>query len=185
MVSTAKKPSFNLASLAEGTMPGLSSAYGAQLAEAAAVCLEKREHRSGVTFHLVGGRAAQFLMEWPPVDDQARRSHNDFQEATERGAYGIAILIVCDLTGMVVVERSAKGPGFDYWLGNEDEDDASDELFAKKARLEVSGILSGSRSQVQARVRRKREQMKPSDRLAPGYVAVVEFGTPIACVETV
>src|ERR1700730_18242184 len=75
------------------------------------------KHRSGVTFHLAGVKAAQFLMEWPPVDDQARRSHNDIQEATERGAYGIAILIICDLTGMVVVERSAKGPGFDYWLG--------------------------------------------------------------------
>jgi hypothetical protein len=114
------------------------------------------------------------------VDDQARRSHNDLQEATERGAYGIAILIVCDLTGMVVVERSKKGPGFDYWLGDEDDD----LLFAGKARLEVSGILSGSRSQVQARVRQKKEQVKPSDHLAPGYVAVVEFGTPTACVET-
>jgi hypothetical protein len=81
---------------------------------------------------------------------------------------------------MVVVERSVKGLGFDYWLGDKDDD----ELFAGKARLEVSGILSGSRSQAQARVRQKREQMKPSDRLAPGYVAVVEFGTPIACVET-
>ena|SRR5438132_5939693 len=138
MVSGAQKARYSLATLAEGTMPGLSSAYGAQLAEAAAVCLENREHKSGVTFHLAGMRPAQFLMEWPPVDNQARRSHNDLQEATERGAYGIAILIVCDLTGMVVVERSAKGPGFDYWLGNEDEDDASDELFAKEARLEVS-----------------------------------------------
>jgi hypothetical protein len=129
-------------------------------------------------------KAAQYLMEWPAVDDQARRSHNDLQEATERGAYGIAILIVCDRTGMIVVERSAKGLGFDYWLGDEGEED-DDELFAKKVRLEVSGILSGSRSQAQARVRQKREQVKPSDHLAPGYVAVVEFGTPIACVETV
>jgi hypothetical protein len=180
MASTAKTAIFNLTALAEGTMPGLSSVYGAQLAQAAAICLENREHRSGVTFHLDGVKTAQFLMEWPPVDDQARRSHNDLQEATERGAYGIAILIVCDLTGMVVVERSAKGMGFDYWLGDKDDD----ELFAGKARLEVSGILSGSRSQAQTRVRQKREQMKPSDRLAPGYVAVVEFGTPIACVET-
>jgi hypothetical protein len=119
-------------------------------------------------------------MEWPSVDDQARRCYNDFQEATERGAYGIAILIVYDLTGMVVVERSKKGPGFDYWLGHEDDD----LLFAGKARLEVSGILSGSRSQVQAWVRQKKDQVKPSYHLAPGYVAVVEFGTPIACVET-
>jgi hypothetical protein len=66
------------------------------------------------------------------------------------------------------VERSAKGLGFDYWLGNEGEDDDSDELFARKARLEVSGIFSGSRSQVQARVRQKREQVRPSDHLAPG-----------------
>jgi hypothetical protein len=179
MASTEKKAGFNLTALTEGTMPGLSSVNGAQLAQAAAVCLENREHRSGATFHLTGVKVTQFLMEWPPVDDQARRSHNDLQEATERGAYGIAILIVCDHTGMVVVERSAKGLGFDYWLGDRDDD----ELFAGKARLEVSGILSGSRSQAQARVRQKREQMKPSAHLAPGYVAVVEFGTPIACVE--
>jgi hypothetical protein len=108
------------------------------LAEAAAVCLEERKHRSGATFHLTGLKAERFLMEWGPVDDQARRSHNDLQEATERGAYGIAILIVCDVTGMVVVERSKKGPGFDYWLGDEDED--GEELFERKARLEVSGI---------------------------------------------
>jgi hypothetical protein len=163
-------------------MPGLTSACGTSLAEAAAVCLEERQHRSGVTFHLSGAHAQQFLVQWPPVDDQARRCYNDLQEATERGAYGIAILIVCDITGMVVVERSKKGPGFDYWLGNEDEDGG--ELFERKARLEVSGILSASRPQVQARVRQKKKQMKPSDRLAPGYVAVVEFGTPIACVET-
>jgi hypothetical protein len=180
MGSPVKTANLSLVSLAEGTMPGLSRACGTVLAEAAAVCLEERQHRSGVTFHLTGTKVGQFLVEWPPVDDQARRSHNDLQEATERGAYGIAILIVCDLTGMVVVERSKKGPGFDYWLGEEDDD----ELFQGKARLEVSGILSGSRSQVQARVRQKREQVKPSDHLAPGYVAVVEFGTPLACVET-
>jgi glycine/D-amino acid oxidase-like deaminating enzyme len=185
MASTAKTARLNLNTLAEGAMPGLSSVYGAQLAQAAAVCLENREHKSGATFHLTGMKTAQFLMEWPALNDQARRSHNDLQEATEREAYGIAILIVCDLTGMVVVERSAKGLGFDYWLGNDGEDDGGDELFAKRARLEVSGILSGSRSQAQARVRRKREQVKPSDHLAPGYVAVVEFGTPIACVESV
>jgi len=179
MVSAPKK-AINLAALAENTMPGVTRACGMLLAEAAAVCLEERQHRSGATFHLTGVKAEQFLMEWPPVDDQARRSHNDLQEATERGAYGIAILIVCDLTGMVVVERSKKGPGFDYWLGDEDDD----LLFKGKARLEVSGILSGSRSQVQARVRQKKEQVRPSDHLAPGYVAVIEFGTPIARVET-
>jgi hypothetical protein len=114
------------------------------------------------------------------VDDQTRRCYNDLQEATELGACGIAILIVCDLTGMVVIERSKKGPGFDYWLGEEDDGALP---FAGKARLEASGMLSGSRSGVQTRVRQKRQQVRPSDHLAPGYVAVVEFGTPIAWVE--
>jgi hypothetical protein len=163
-------------------MPGLNRTCGTLLAEAAAVCLENREHRTGVTLHLTGVQARQLPMDWPAVNDQARRSHNDLTEATERGACGIAILVVCDLTGMVVVERSKKGPGFDYWLGEEDDD----ELFQRKARLEASGLLAGSRSQLQARVRQKREQVRPSDHLAPGYVAVVEFGTPIiACVETI
>jgi hypothetical protein len=78
MVSVERKGRFDLATLAEGTMPGLSRACGTVLA-AAAVCLEKRQHSSGATFHLTGVKAERFLMEWPPIDDQARRSHNDLQ----------------------------------------------------------------------------------------------------------
>jgi hypothetical protein len=86
---------------------------------------------------------------------------------------------VKELTGKLVIERSKKGPGFDYWLGENDDD----LLFAGKARLEVSGILSGSPTQIETRVRQKKAQVKPSDNLAPGYVAVVEFGNPTAHVE--
>src|SRR5205085_7593664 len=138
-----------------------------------------REHQSGVTFHLTGMKAEQFPIEWSSVDDQMRRTYNDLQEATERGAYGVAILVVHDLTGKVVVERSKKGPGFDYWLG--DDDDES--LFLGKARLEVSGILSASSAVIQSRLREKKEQIRPSEALGPGYVAIVEFGAPTACVE--
>ena len=53
-------------------------------------------------------------------------------------------------------------------------------LFQRKARLEVSGICQGSDSLIQARVNIKLEQIRPSDDLAPGYVSVVEFGTPKA-----
>ena len=168
----------NLSNLSAG-MPGLTPACGTSLAECAAVCLENREHEIGVTFHLTGMRSEQFPIHWPPVDERTRRSYNDLQEATERGAYGIAILVVHDLTGKVVVERSKKGPGFDFWLGNEDDD----LLFAGKLRLEVSGILSGPAPVIQSRVKQKKEQIRPSGHLGPGYVAVVEFGRPTACVE--
>ena len=164
--------------LAEG-MPGLTRACGTSLAEAAAVCLEHRQHKTGVTLHLSGMRTGQYPIHWLPVDE-ARRCYNDLQEATERGAYGVAILIVHNLTRKVVIERSRKGLGFDYWLGDEDDD----ALFSGKARLEVSGILSGSHSEAQSRVRQKKEQIEPSDHLAPGYVLVIEFGTPNGYVES-
>ena len=60
MASTAKK-ALNLAALAEGNMPGLTRACGTSLAEAAAVCLEERQHETGVTFHFTGVQAGSSL----------------------------------------------------------------------------------------------------------------------------
>jgi hypothetical protein len=171
----------HLSALSEG-MPGLTGARGTALAQAAAVCLEHQSHKTGVNLRLLGMGTDQFPIEWDAVDDQCRATHNDLHEATEGGACGVAILVVCGLTGKVVVERSKKGTGFDYWLGDDDTQD-DDNLFSGKGRLEVSGILEGSRSTVQSRVREKKEQIKPSSSLGPGYVAVVEFSAPLVCVE--
>jgi len=41
----------------------------------------------------------------------------------------------------------------------------------------------GTLGQINGRVKVKKKQMKPSALLAAGYVAVIEFGTPIAHVE--
>jgi hypothetical protein len=83
------------------------------------------------------------------------------------------------LTKLTVIERSIKGRGFgfDFWLGSIDDPQT---LFQRKARLEVSGIRQGSQSILQSRVNMKLEQISPSDALSPGYVCVVEFGTPRA-----
>jgi len=92
-------------------------------------------------------------------------------------AYGIAALLMPYLTGLTVIERSIKGTsfGFDFWLGSIDDPNS---LFQRKARLEVSGIRRGSESIIKSRVKMKLEQISPSDTLSPGYVCVVEFGTP-------
>jgi hypothetical protein len=37
------------------------------------------------------------------------------------GAVGVAVLLSKQLTGFTVIQRSRKGTGFDYWLGDEDE----------------------------------------------------------------
>jgi hypothetical protein len=168
-----------LSVLAAG-MPGLTPASGQVLAEAAAVCLEDRKHLPGVRLARAGMMLEDLQVNWPPIDDQDRRCYADLQEATERGACGVAILIVNKSTGLVVVERSRKGTGFDYWLAKDDYDGLP---FTAMSRLEVSGILFGTPAQIDTRVKQKKAQMAPTDNVAPGYVAIVEFGQPIARVE--
>jgi hypothetical protein len=174
--STHNPKAIDLHSLGEG-MAGLTSACGTSLAESAAVCLEDRSHTPGVFLSVKGISNAGYVLQWIAVDDQQRRCYNDLQEATERGAYAVAILLVRQLTGMTVLQRSKKGPGFDYWVGEPDDNGL---LFQGKTRLEVSGLLEGSTTEITARVKRKIAQVKPSDHLAPAYIAVVEFGAPTA-----
>jgi len=157
-------------------MPGLTRSAGQYLADAAAVCFEKCGHREPITLAVMGWTAQTYHVICPEVTDQKRRTHNDQQEATELGACAVAISVIHDLAGFAVVERSRKGTGFDYWLGDDDP-----HPFRKKARLEVSGILRGTDSDLERRVKEKCRQTERSDctRLE-AFVAVVEFGHPMA-----
>lgn len=159
--------------------PGWSLTFGASCAEAAAVCLEERGHSEQINMQISGIRTCIVNIVRDEVDDTMQRFNADREVATEYGAYGIAALIMPSLTGLTVIERSVKGRGFgfDFWLGNVEP---AEEVFQRKARLEVSGIRQGDESDVRARVRVKLKQISPSDEVAPGYVAVIEFGTPQA-----
>ena len=156
-------------------IPCVTSAYGGMLAEAAAVCLEHREHASGAHLTVQGIAAETFEVHWQAVAEKMRKCWADMQAATEHGAYGIAFLLIIDLTEYTIIERSCKGTGFDYWLGTK-----QDELFQKKARLEVSGILAGEEREIKDRVRQKKKQTDPSDGERPAYIAVIEFSAPTA-----
>jgi hypothetical protein len=157
--------------------PGWSLTFGATCAAAAAVCLDEQKHLSPVTLHIDGQYPCKIEIQWNAVDDTTRRFNADSEVATEYGAYGIASLIMPHLTNLTVIERSIKGKGcgFDFWLGSIDN---LDTLFQRKARFEVSGIRNGSQSILQSRVNIKLKQISPSDAVAPGYVCIVEFGTP-------
>ena len=157
-------------------MPSITAAFGEMLVEAGAICLENQKHLSGVELSVTGKWPERFELHWSPTTEQMRLCWKDLQDATEFGACGISFLLVRALTKYTVIERSCKGTGFDYWLGDE-----GDELFQKKVRLEVSGILKGNEGLVNARVRSKLEQTNPSDKTKrPALVAVIEFGTPTA-----
>ena len=99
----------------------------------------------------------------------------------EYGACGIAALLVDSMTEYTIIERSQKGPGFDYWLGKKG---TNTPLFQEKARLEVSGIRKGESSGIEARVRQKEKQITPSDGSLPGIIVVVEFSSPRARMRT-
>ena len=155
------------------SIPGITRAKGNELAEAGAVCLESQGHLRGACLTVRNGANNSYRLDWPPVTDQARRTWNDDQEATEDGAAGIAVLLASREIGYAVVSRSRKGTGFDYWLG--------EDVLDFKARMEVSGIRNGNDSQVRARVQEKLRQMNRSNALGlPAYAIVVEFGRPLA-----
>jgi hypothetical protein len=127
--------------------PGWSVVFGAACAEAAATCLDEQGHNAPTKLQLDSVAPCEVEIDWNPLDDIAARFNADMEVATEYGAYAIAALLMPHLTGLTVIERSIKGKGlgFDFWLG-----DISDRerLFQRKARLEVSGILHGSESQL-------------------------------------
>jgi len=144
--------------------------------QAAAVCLDNQGHAPGVILTVTGDLTAQFQLFWEPVTQRMRDSFNDLQYATEAGAYCLSILIIQKLTAYQVIRQSQKGTGFDFWLG-----DKQDQYpFTNTARLEVSGILTGNKPLIQQRATQKIAQTKPSDNLnLPAYVAVVEFSAPL------
>ena len=177
-------------------IPGVDRQKGNDLAKAAAVCLEFQGHAPGVQLTIRGMSDGQYTLTWPLVTAQNRRTRADASEATEDGAAGIATLLASRQIGYTVIARSRRGTGVDYWLGNDDNfnvttaeqamtdemrDWLQDDSLIVKGRMEVSGILQGSDSEIRGRVRLKLGQTDRSDATGlPAYVIVVEFGRPLA-----
>ena len=155
--------------------PGITPEYGGSLAQAACVCLEHQGHPPVVLMSTDGDYSDQFRIHWDATTVQMRRCWADEGFATEQGAYGVATLLVDALTPLEVVERARKGTRFDYWLAPKG---SSQPLFQDKSRLEVSGIRTGDEALIAARVKRKTAQISRNPNGLPGYVIVVEFGTP-------
>lgn len=181
---TAEFVTLSLATLAEG-LPALTSVLGGVLAEAASVCLENQGHE--VTCRLQTRQETgiqEFLMERVGITIQMRLAYNDLPEATELGACGVAILVARAVTGYTVIERCAKGTGFDYWLGTATASEGTLEPLERKARLEVSGILHGDEATIEGRAREKIQQTRRSAGELPAYAIIVEFSRPLAYVVT-
>ena len=161
-------------------MPALTASAGGRLAEAASVCLEDQGHidTEPPVLTVTGLPTRSHRLVPLPVDDAMKACYADPEEATEEGACGVAILLLREAIGFLVVRRSRRGTGYDYGLGTVGHLDLS-------ARLEVSGIRRGTRQAIAQRVRQKERQTRQSDTTQgdlPAYVVVVEFGGPNATV---
>lgn len=176
------RDSLDLNLLSDGIAPGLSSHMGGVLAEAAAVCLEKNEHRQGVTLAVIGDKNDSVSLEWTATTNQTRNTHYDLQDATEDGACGIAIALLRHLDSKLVLRRTWKGKGedrgHDYWLGSPENENLPP--FQKNTRLEVSGILNGDDNELKKRLREKYKQVQTSTSSVPGLAVVVMFNIPKA-----
>jgi hypothetical protein len=121
-----------------------------------------------------GAFSEEFRVTRPDVTDEMRRSHNDEEKATEHGAEGVAFLLVRKLTPYKVILQTRKGKHFDWWLGYRAK------LLQEAARLEVSGIRSGSAAQLQARTDEKLVRARRAKMTLPLYVCVTNFKLPCA-----
>ena len=103
-------------------------------------------------------------------------------EVVEYGATAIAVLYAIELTGYNTVERSVRGGGFDYWIG--DYGDSNDPPFTKSERMEISGIFESDKSQIKSRLDFKKKQIAKSDSSGtPKVVFIMEFSNPLSAVE--
>lgn len=182
---TVPLTALTLEALQNGSIPGISAAKGECHVQACIVRMEAHHHASGVDLAMGGDVAGNpAVLNWTTiVTDQMRRTWNDPQEALEEAAAGIAILTLLASTPYTVVDRSCKGTGVDYWLGEKDDEI----LFQRKARLEVSGIERASQGNtVASRVALKKKQTTQSAATKlPAYVGVVELSQPHSHLEKV
>ena len=156
--------------------PGVSPTSAAHLYEAFMVCMHFHFHPNHVAL-FVEEQEEPIGIEWEDkCDDVILRTYTDMQYTTEHGAVCLAIMLTKYFTPYTVIERSRKGTGFDYWLGDQDS-----QLFQRKARLEVSGILQGDDTAMINRYYSKITQTEKSDDTGlPAYISIIEFSKPKA-----
>ena len=154
----------------------LSTGRCQSFAEAAGVCLESQKHRSGVIVQVEGAFSEKISVSWEKIDLKTRHSWQNLTESVEEAAYGLAIIVIWQLTPLKVLKQSFKKSGFDYWLG---EKNNLNQPFKEKARLEVSGILKGNNGQINQRLKEKLTQTEQSNNLNfPVFVIIAEFSNP-------
>jgi len=151
---------------------GVSAGVANSYAEAVRVCLD-RHHTSPVEFKLQDNdREEAATAEWAGTDERTKGAWANKDDATEAGAYGLALAAVEEMRGLVAVRRAETKTGADYYLG---QPGSTLEDLEASIRLEVSGTDEGGKSVIGGRLRQKLEQAKKGKSNLPAIASVVGF----------
>lgn len=164
-----KRLGFNdLSERHHGVTPAISAVY----AEAAGVCLGRHHHSPQKIALRDGTTETQSLAEWKKADPRTQGGWANQDDATEYGAYGLA-LAAAELTrGLVAIRRAETRSGADYYLGSPK---GSAEDLETSLRLEVSGTDLGNDAVIESRLREKLKQAKSGKSNLPAIATVVGF----------
>lgn len=152
--------------------PGLTTGIASSLNEAARVCLS-RHHASptSVAIHHDGDESTASV-DWQPPTIDERRAFADSSRTTELGAEACALATVELTTDLIAVERSRRGTGADYLVGDSEPDtDDAENL----TRLEIAGRDSISSASLERLLDDKTRQVMDGHDDRPGFAAVVGF----------
>lgn len=152
--------------------PGLTKGIAASYAEAARVCLD-RHHNAPVAFAIDRAEnPCTAVISWQPVDARIRNAWANATDATEAGAYCIALAAIEITDGLVAISRAEILTGADYYIGI-----ASEGLqdLEKSRRLEVSGIDQGDLAALKSRLAQKVRQCHRGESSLPAIATVVGF----------
>jgi hypothetical protein len=152
--------------------PGLTQSLAQSYVEAACVCLA-RHHQPPVVFAIdQAGNKHSRTVDFLIPDERTRNAYANEIDATEDGAYGLSLAAVESVAGMVAVRRAETLTGADWYIAPEGE---LLEDLEGCVRLEVSGTLAGSSSDVNRRLQEKVAQAAKGNSNLPAIAAVVGF----------
>jgi len=106
-------------------------------------------------------------LRWQPESAPAQAPGVQDKVVTEWAACGIACAVAPFYTGSQVLSVADEGDRFDYWIGSAEQEFG----------LEVSGTMSETPSDLEARHRAKVEQLRENPYRVGGFVVVVGFAT--------
>lgn len=165
--------------------PGLDEDTGGSHRIAAMVCLDSKEHASGVYCKMKSLKETLSVLRitWNEVvSQQMKNTWFDRREASEVGAAGAAILVILALTEFTVLRRMDidENTGMDYWLSKSaNVGELTENFLQGDARLEVAGRRSASTGTIRGIVQSKLNRSTKSDKTGtPAYVIVMEFSRP-------